>query len=247
MPPAAGRIKIRVLHLDDDLVVVDKPAGLLSAPGRGGTVAVPDLLRAQCPELDADATLRIVDRLDQDASGIQVYARSLRAQRHLVAQFTRGRVERVYMAVVSGYVEEDGEVDLRLAFDRRRNRMRTTKGRGQLAQTRYHILERLAGNTLLECRPITGRTHQIRVHLAAIGHPLSIDPLYGGGQSIVLSHYKPGYRTNRRHEERPLIDRLTLHAARVAFEHPATKQRLTFEAPPPKDLRAVISQLGRLV
>jgi 23S rRNA-/tRNA-specific pseudouridylate synthase len=83
--------------------------------------------------------------------------------------------------------------------------------------------------------------------MAAIGHPLSVDPLYGGGQAILLSHYKPRYRTNRRGEERPLIDRLTLHAARITFEHPTTRQPLTVEAPPPKDFRATVSQLARLV
>ena len=107
-------------------------------------------------------------------------------------------------------------------------------------------MQRLVGNTWLECRPQTGRTHQIRAHLAAIGHPLSVDPLYGGGQAVLLSHYKPGYQPNRRREERPLVNRLTLHAARIRFEHPATRQPVSFESPLPKDLRATLRQLGRL-
>ncbi len=108
------------------------------------------------------------------------------------------------------------------------------------------MAQHVAGTTLLECRPLTGRRHQIRVHLAAAGHPLTVDPLYGGGQSVLLSHYKPGYRPSRRHDERPLINRLTLHAARLTIEHPRSGERMTFEAPLPKDLRATINQLARL-
>ena len=119
--------------------------------------------------------------------------------------------------------------------------------RGKPSRTSYHILQRVAGHTWLECRPLTGRMHQIRVHLAAIGHPLSVDPPYGGGQAIFLSHLKPNYHPNRREEERPLIDRLTLHAARIAFTHPAMEQSMSIESPVPKDLRSTLTQLARLV
>ena len=112
--------------------------------------------------------------------------------------------------------------------------------------TRYRILERLPGNTLLECRPLTGRQHQIRVHLAAIGHPLTVDPQYGGGESVLLSRYKSDYRPSSRRPERPLIERLTLHAARITFEHPHRGQPVTYESPIPRDLQATLRQLGRL-
>jgi 23S rRNA pseudouridine955/2504/2580 synthase/23S rRNA pseudouridine1911/1915/1917 synthase len=152
----------------------------------------------------------------------------------------------VYYAIVVGVVAGDGEIDLRVVFDQRHNCVRTTMlPRGKPALTRYRVLQRLAGHTLLECHPVTGRMHQIRVHLAAIGHPLAVDPLYGGGRAVLLSHYKPDYRPSTRRPERPLIDRLTLHAAQITFEHPATGERMTLKAPPPKDLRATITQLGR--
>ncbi len=238
---------LRVLFLDAELVAVDKPCGLPSVPGRGRELSVIALLR-RCPALQDNNALRVVHRLDQEASGVLVYARTLAAQRSLVSQFAARQVAKVYYAIVVGYVSGDGEVDLRVTFDRRRNRIRTTKrADGKPALTRYRVIERLAGHTLLECRPETGRRHQIRVHLAAIGHPLAVDPLYGGGRAVLLSHHKPGYQPSARRPERPLIDRLTLHAARITLTHPTTGEPLTIEAPWPKDFRAAVKQLGRLV
>lgn len=156
------------------------------------------------------------------------------------------RVEKVYYALVNGYVDRDGEIDLPLHFSRRSNRMEVSPQHGKPSLTHYRVAERVAGNTWLECRPATGRMHQLRAHLAAIGHPLSVDPLYGGGQAVLLSRYKPDYHPNRRRQERPLVDRLTLHAARIGLAHPATGEPVTFESPLPKDLRATLTQLGRL-
>lgn len=161
-------------------------------------------------------------------------------------QFADRSVAKVYLALVTGYVEADGEIDIPLAPDRRGQRVIPARiGRAKEAITQYRIVQRLAGNTLLECRPLTGRLHQIRAHLAAIGHPLTVDPLYGGGQFVLLSRFKAGYRPSKRRDERPLIGRLTLHAARLTFTHPATSARVTVEAPLPKDLRATINQLAR--
>jgi 23S rRNA pseudouridine1911/1915/1917 synthase len=246
MPPPDPARALRILHLDADLVVVDKPPRVLSVPGRGEHVSAPDLLRAR-PELRDNAALRVVHRLDRDASGVQVYARTLAAQQRLVRQFAARCVEKVYYALVSGYVTGDGEVDLPLTFDSRHNRVCVVRGRGKPSLTRYRVLQRVAGHTLLECRPVTGRMHQLRAHLAAIGHPLAVDPDYGGGASVLLSRYKPGYRASGRRPERPLIDRLTLHALRITLEHPTTGATVTFEAPLPKDFRATLTQLARLV
>jgi RluA family pseudouridine synthase len=237
---------LTLLHVDHELVAIDKPPRMLAAPGRGPELCAVDVLRAR-PELQDNPAVRIVHRLDQDASGVLLYARTLEAQRHLVRQFVERRVHKAYLALVGGVVPADGEIDLPLAFDRRHNRVRVSSGAGKHALTRYRVVQRLAGHTLLECQPVTGRLHQIRAHLAAIGHPLAVDPLYGGGQSLLLSHYKIDYRPNRRRPEHPLIARLTLHAARITFEHPATGQPLTLAAPWPKDLRAAVTQLSRLL
>jgi len=234
------------LHADNDLVVIDKPAGLLAVPGRDQAPSAIDLLRAM-PPFSLDEPLRIVHRLDREASGVLVYARTLEAQRHLVAQFVSRQVEKVYYALVRGYVERDGEVDLPLLLNRRRGRVEPAPQHGKPALTRYTVLQRLPGHTWLECRPVTGRMHQIRAHLLAIGHPLAVDPLYGGSRAVMLSHYKPGYKLNRSGQERPLVDRLTLHAARIAFTHPQDGRKVAFEAPLPKDLRATLRQLSRLL
>ena len=234
----------RLLHLDEHLLVVEKPAGVCSEAAGRGEQSVLDLLRGQLA-FEPDDVLRSVHRLDKEVSGVLVFARTAAARRHLVRQFAGNRAHIVYHALVSGYVQQDGEIDLPLRFSRRTNRLEVAAGRSAATRTYYRILERVAGNTWLECRLQGGRGQQLRAQLAAIGHPLSVDPLYGGGQAILLSHYKSGYRPSRRREERPLIDRLTLHAANIALQHPATGLAMEFESPLPKDLRATLTQLGR--
>jgi len=153
-----------ILHLDPEVVVVDKPPRVLSAPGRGYHPSVIDLLRKRA-EFGGNA-LRIVHRLDRDASGVQMYARTLHAQRELVRQFSQRRVEKVYFALVTGYVSQDGEIDLPLVFDRRLSRVRAARTRGKPSLTRYRVAQRVAGNTLLECRPVTADTGAIRTPVA---------------------------------------------------------------------------------
>ncbi len=230
--------------MDEHLLVVDKPAGVVSVAARG-ELSVRDLL-VSTGKLTAEEPLRIVHRLDRDASGVIVYARTVEAQRLLTEQFAGRQVEKVYLALVQGYVAADGEIDLPLLPDKSGTHTHVSPRRGKPSLTQYRIVERVAGNTLLECRPLTGRLHQVRAHLAAIGHPLTVDPLYGGGSAVLLSFYKPDYRASTRHDERPLISRLTLHALRISFDHPAGCGRATFEAPLPKDFRATLNQLRRL-
>jgi 23S rRNA pseudouridine1911/1915/1917 synthase len=244
MSRRSGGSALDVLHLDDDVVVAAKPAGMPSVPGRNAPPSAVEVLGGR-PEL-MGGSLRVVHRLDRGASGVLLFARSLAAQRALVHQFMQRRIEKVYIALVSGYVAEDAEVDLPLYFNSRSQRAVVNHSKGKPSLTRYRVIQRLGGHTLLECHPITGRMHQIRAHLAAIGHPLGVDPTYGGRESIMLSEFKSDYRMNRSGQERPLIDRLTLHAARISFEHPTSGAGVTCEAPLPKDMRATITQLARL-
>jgi len=239
------RYTAAILHADEQLLVIDKPAGVTSVSGRADEPNLSDLLRAQ-RLVPHDEPFRVVHRLDRDASGVIVFARTLAAQQHLTAQFAERRVEKTYLALVQGYVETDGEIDLPLRVDQAGTRAIVATRHGKPAVTGYRVLERLPGNTLLECRPLTGRFHQLRAHLAALGHPLTVDPLYGGGRALLLSAYKAHYKLGRDAEERPLMDRLTLHAARLTLEHPAGTGAMTFEAPLPKDFRAALHQLRRL-
>ncbi len=227
-----------VLHADEWILVVNKPPGVLSVPGRGRAPTLAELLPDYAP-------LRIVHRLDRGASGVVVLARTVEAQRRLSQLWTERKVEKTYVALVRGFVVGDGQIDLALSVDRDKRRVKPDR-KGQEAITHYRITERLSGHTLLECRPVTGRLHQIRVHLAAIGHPLSVDAMYGESKAILLSQYKSDYRPNRRGEERPLISHLTLHAARLAFDHPSGSGPVSFEAPMPKDFRATLQQLRRI-
>lgn len=234
-----------ILHIDDHVLVVDKPPGVVSVPGREKENCLPVLLRASGLVLPNEP-FHTVHRLDRDASGTIVFARTPEAHRDLTAQFMNRRIEKTYLALVQGHVMADGEVDLPLRTGASGTRAEVNAVDGKPSRTLYRVIERVAGNTLLECQPLTGRLHQIRVHMAAIGHPLSVDPLYGGGSGLMLSSFKVNYHRSTRHEERPLIGRLSLHASRISFRHPSGAATVTFEAPLPKDFRTALSQLRRL-
>ena len=224
-------VDVAVVFADDEVAVVDKAAGVVVHPGAGqatGTLA--SGLLARWPELAAVGEANrpgIVHRLDKGTSGLLLVARTPAAHRVLSAQLRSRAVERLYLALVWGTVEAPaGLVDApvgRAATDPTRM---SVSSRGRQARTRYEVRTRFAAPvaaTLMECRLETGRTHQIRVHLAAIGHPVLGDPRYGGARATRLS-------------PRPF-----LHATRLAFDHPTTGERLSFSSPLPPDLEAVLA------
>jgi 23S rRNA pseudouridine1911/1915/1917 synthase len=215
-------------------VVVAKPAGLVVHPGAGhhGGTLVNGLLH-RYPEVAGvgDPTRPgIVHRLDRDTSGLLVVARSERAHRALVAALAERRVEREYDALVWGVPDAPrGVVDAPIGrSDARRTRMAVREG-GRDARTAYTLVESFASPrcSLLRCRLETGRTHQIRVHLAAIGHPVVGDVAYGGARAGLA------------------LDRPFLHAGRLAFDHPVTGRRVELDEPLPADLAAVLDRLRR--
>lgn len=229
----AGGDDLALVHVDDDVIVVDKPAGLVVHPGAGqstGTLAqallgrFPDLAGTGDPDRPG-----IVHRLDKGTSGLLVVARSPAAYTSLVAQLAARSVDRRYLALAVGTVETDaGTIDApvgRRSTDR--TRMAVVAG-GRPARTHYRVLIRYtepAEATLVECRLETGRTHQVRVHLGAIGHPVVGDSRYGGGRLTIP------------------VDRPFLHAAELAFDHPTSGARCRFESPLPPDLEAVLVPL----
>ncbi len=244
MTDAARRRRVEILLDDPELLAVNKPAGQLVIPDRSGRETLEEIV-AQLS--GGDPTLRIVHRLDRGTSGALLLARTLDAQRSLSAQLEAGSVEKSYLALVRGAPgAEQGAIELPLlASDGQRKVLVSPQGKS--ARTRWELVERLGPASLLRCRPETGRQHQIRVHLRAIGLPLLIDPLYApeGGEALFLSSLKRGYRPGA-DGERPLLARLSLHAEAIAFDHPRSLARLRVEAPLPKDLRATLHQLRRL-
>ena len=216
------------MHEDKALLVLDKPAGLVVHPGSGnwqGTLL--NGLLHHHPALAAIPRAGIVHRLDKDTSGLLVVAKTLQAQTDLVRQLQARTVKRQYLALVHGAVARDGEVDAPIGrHQTQRTRMAVTE-HGRQARTRYRVLERYAGATLLECSLDTGRTHQIRVHLQSIGHPLVGDPVYRAGRGVA-----PGPLTS--------FKRQALHAYRLGLVHPASGAAMQWESPVPEDMRALL-------
>ena len=240
--PQPEDIPLAVVHEDAHLVVVNKPAGLVVHPGAGaaGGTLVNALLRHVRDLSGVGGVLRpgIVHRLDRGTSGLLVVAKDDETHRSLVRQFAGRTVEKEYLALVLGVpTRAAGEVDAPVGRDPvHRQKMSVRAPRGREARTSWRAEERFDGAALLRVRIHTGRTHQIRVHLASIGHPVAGDAVYGGTRT-------PSSRRAAAREALVSLERPALHAARLAFTHPATGERLAFEAPLPPDLEAVLERL----
>jgi 23S rRNA pseudouridine1911/1915/1917 synthase len=237
--------QIDILFEDDWLLIVNKPAGVLTIPGRQGGESIREVLQRQTGK---EQTFRLVHRLDRGTSGALVLAKTVEAQRGVSDQFFHHKVEKQYLAIVRGSPEdESGLIHAAIGpHPRVVGKMRVSEKEGKPAQTRWRVLERFGLAALVRCFPLTGRQHQIRVHMALLGFPLLVDPLYGGGEGLYLSQIKGNYRASAGHDERPLIGRLTLHAESIQFAHPSTGRTVRIEAPQPKDFRAALTQLRKL-
>ncbi|MCO5167064.1 MAG: RluA family pseudouridine synthase [Planctomycetes bacterium] len=246
-PPAPLRpeaIPLALLHQDEALLVIDKPAGLTVHPGAGQRehTLAHALLHASAGRLSSvggEDRPGIVHRLDKDTSGVIVVARDDAAHRHLARQFHDRTVEKTYLALVErGPRADHGVVDAPIGrHPRERKKMAVVEG-GRPARTRWRVLERFGARAaLVECRPETGRTHQIRVHLKHLHAPLLADPTYGRADRFTAQDAgRPG-------DDRVLLARHALHAARLVLTHPVTGARLTFEAPLPPDMDAALEAL----
>ncbi len=239
--PAGQSIPLDIVYEDEDVIVIDKPAGLVihPAPGNPDRTLVNALIAHCGDSLSGIGGTRrpgIVHRLDKDTSGLLVAAKNDRAHRCLAAQFKARSIRRAYRAVVWGVPRPpSGRIEGSIGRDpRNRKRMAVVARGGKPAATRYRTL-RVFDETasLLECRLETGRTHQIRVHLAARGHPVVGDPLYGGAR-------------RRRGVALPPFPRQALHAVSLGFRHPATEKWLTFESKLPHDIVALMETLEGL-
>lgn len=227
-------LPLTILYEDADLVVIDKPAGMVVHAGAGhrrGTL-VNALLHhfGTLSSVNGDLRPGIVHRLDRDTSGVLVVARTDRAHQALAAQFHNRQIEKTYLALIHGRLKQSsGRVTTAITRDPvRRTRMTARLGSGRAAHTEYRVLERFADFSFLEVGIATGRTHQIRVHLSSLGHPIAGDRLYGAPAKITGA---------------ASLKRLFLHAYRLGFRQPSTGEPISIESPLPPDLSAFLATL----
>jgi len=229
-------LPLRILYEDADVIAIDKPAGMVVHAGAGHTrgTLVNALLNhfGSLSSINGDLRPGIVHRLDRDTSGVLLVARHDPAHQNLARQFQNREVEKIYLALVHGRLkQQQGRIAANIARDPvRRTRMTTRTSSGRTALTEYRVIEELGNFSLLEVRIQTGRTHQIRVHLASIGHPVVGDRLYGAPARI------PGY---------PPLGRFFLHAWKIRFRLPATGKAVTIESPLAQELASFLETVRR--
>ncbi len=242
--PAAGRavapepLPLDVVFEDGALLVINKPAGLVVHPGAGNpSHTLQNALLALDPALALVPRAGLVHRLDRDTSGLLVVARTIEAHTRLVAALAARRIERRYLAVCNGVMTGGRSVDEPIGRHRTIRTRMTVRGDGRPALTHLRVVRRFRAHTLVEARLETGRTHQIRVHLAHIGYPIVGDPVYGGRRRI------PPASGPALLAALAAFRRQALHAARLGLEHPRTGRPMQWEAPLPSDMAGLIAAL----
>jgi 23S rRNA pseudouridine955/2504/2580 synthase/23S rRNA pseudouridine1911/1915/1917 synthase len=235
--------RIPILFEDAAVVAFNKPSGL---------PVIPERWHSDWPCLRSIAAERlnrpifVVHRLDAGTSGLVLFAKNAMAHRELCRQFAQHQVEKTYWALLKGEMIEDAlTIQRPLAPNPKRPGTMMISRRGKAAVTAMRVLERFRGFTLIEAQPQTGRQHQIRVHLQAIGHPLLVDPIYSQTEAFFLSAIKTNYYLKEGEQEQPLIRRLTLHANSLRFHHPDRKELMALVAPEAKDFQAVVRNLRK--
>lgn len=240
-------IPLRILHQDEHLAIIEKPAGIVMHPSphqMSGT-----MVNALLHHLDnlsgigGEERPGIVHRLDRLTSGVIVVAKTDRAHQDLSRQFKDRTIQKTYHAIVRGeWTAREGTLNLPIgrSFLNRKRMMVRTDGEGRESVTHYRIEEAFDGYALAEVKPRTGRTHQIRVHMAKIRLPVACDALYGREQRIYLSDLMKRPRPT---DEQPIIERQALHASRLRFEHPGSGEWMEFEVPIPPDMQALLEAL----
>lgn len=230
-----------ILFRNEDFLAINKPSGLLTIPDREGKdVSLKNLLQEQFGQVFT------VHRLDRDTSGVVVFARNEAAHKHLSQQFEERETKKIYNGLVLGKpAQEAGVINEPIAEHPTKKGYMTVWRKGKESVTEYAVQESFRFFSWMEFRILTGRTHQIRVHMKHLGHPIVCDPLYGDGKPLYISQIKRSYKLSQSmDEERPILSRLALHAAALRFRGLQGEEHL-LEAPLPKDLRATLNQLAK--
>ncbi|MDR1941480.1 MAG: RluA family pseudouridine synthase [Endomicrobium sp.] len=242
---------IEILYQDSNIVVINKPSGVLVIPDRHTyeNKTLVGILKKQLGQ-----KIWVVHRIDRETTGVVVFAKNAQAHKRLSMQFEHSQVSKKYIALLSGVIEdEEAQINKPVLVSDSRVEIDPS---GKESITDYKVLERFKGYTLVQAIPKTGRRHQIRIHFWSLGHPLAIDKDYGSGQPILLSQIKRNYKEKSTRQEKPLIDRLTLHAAQLTLTLPDCQEERdfvsdsdnktkTFAAPLPKDFEIALKQLRK--
>lgn len=232
-----------VLFEDESLIAFDKPSGLLIAPDRWDK-AKDNLMDMIHEKLSPD--IFNAHRLDRETSGIVLCARNKEILQPLCRLFESRDIVKEYSALVRGGPAEDrGTVALALAEDPARPGQMVVSKDGKHAETEYVVTRRWNGYAMVTLHPLTGRTHQLRVHMAALGSPILSDRFYGSNRTLFLSHIKPGYKFKKNEDEKPLMRRLALHAGSLRFTHPVTGAAIEIASPLPHEFEVSIKYLDR--
>lgn len=230
-----------IIAENEDWVALNKPSGLLSIPDRKGTeISLKVLLKEKYGEIYT------VHRLDKDTSGLIVFARNEVTHKFLSKQFEERQTRKIYQGLVMGsLMQKKGRIDSPIAEHPAQNGTMIIHRKGKEALTDYEVLEDFGIYSFVQFQIHTGRTHQIRVHMKDMGHPIVCDPIYGDGKPLFVSSLKSKFKLSKDvEEEKPILGRLALHSFQLSF-HDSEKKLIELEAPLPKDLRATLQQLSK--